>query len=247
MAAKEPYPPAYPRAWTSTGITKVADAGAGRSRHHAAVVRRDRPGHAQIHPRRGHRRRWRTARPSTPMPAASCRCARRIAGFPQAHHRRRYRRRRASPCRARPCWRWSAPCNALVETGDNIVIVSPIWPNIFQAAQDRRRRAPSGAAGRRLERRPLAARSRQAVRRLRRAHQGDLHRLARQSHRLDDDARTSRSRSWISRASAASPSSATKSMARWSMTAARMRRPSCHRRAGRRCVRRSTASPSPGR
>ena len=40
----------------------------------------------------------------------------------------------------------------VVETGDNIVvIVSPIWPNIFQAAQDRGRRARAGAAGRGLD------------------------------------------------------------------------------------------------
>ena len=41
----------------------------------------------------------------------------------------------------------------------------------------------------------LASRSRKAVRALRRAHQGNFHRLARQSHRLDDDARRTESSS----------------------------------------------------
>ena len=41
----------------------------------------------------------------------------------------------ASPCRERRCWRITCALQALIETGDSIVIVSPIWPNIFQAAR----------------------------------------------------------------------------------------------------------------
>ena len=55
---------------------------------------------------------------------------------------------------------------ALIETGDNIVIVSPIWPNIFQAAQDRRRGAENGAAEGGLGQRKMDARPGESVRRL---------------------------------------------------------------------------------
>ena len=115
-----------------------------------------------------------------------------MAAFPQAHHRRRHRGGAHHRAGRRHAGGDVARCNAWCETGDNIVIVSPIWPNIFQAAKI------AGAEPRlvRLEEDwssgQLAARSGETVRRLRRAHQGVLHRLARQSHRLDADARTNR-------------------------------------------------------
>ena len=120
----------------------------------------------------------------------------------------------------------------VVETGDNIVAVSPIWPNIVQAAQI------CGAATRfvSLDDDWNASPPRWRL---------DLDKLfdacdartkaifissPEQSDRLDHDARRTARRARLRAARAASPSSATKSTARSSMTARRMRRRSCRSR-----------------
>ena len=189
-------------------------AGTGQSRRAAAVVRRDRSGDAAPSSARRRSRRWKTARPSIPMRAASCHCARRSAISTSA-----------PPAPTSPSSASRFPARAMLavvtalqmvcETGDNVVIVSPDLAQYFPGREGGGRRTPSGAAGRGLER---AGRW-----------QLDLDKL------FDAcDARTkamfiaspgnptgwmltgerTEDRSWISAARAASPSSATRSMAR---------------------------------
>ena len=77
-------------------------------------------------------------------------------------------------------------CQLLLDPGDNIVIVSPIWPNITSAAK-LVRGEPEVRGARPQARRRLEARSPEGVRRSRRAHARDLRQFARQSDGLDDD------------------------------------------------------------
>ena len=130
------------------------------------------------------KRRWTTARPSTPMRAASRRCAKRSAPFTAARNAEMALERITVPGAAMLAVVTALQC--LIETGDNIVVVSPIWPNIFQAAEMCGRGGAVGAAGRGLDmRRRWRLDLENCSIGLRRAHQGDVHRLARQSHRLD--------------------------------------------------------------
>ena len=109
--------------------------------------------------------RWTTARPSTPMRAASCRCARRSRDF----HKRTVGadvalERITVP--ARRCWRWSRRCNALIETGDKSSSSRRSGPTSSRPRRCVGARGPLRAAGRGLARvaAALAARSRKAVR-----------------------------------------------------------------------------------
>ena len=98
-----------------------------------------------------------------------------------------------------------------INAGDNMVAVSPVWPNIFATAEimggDVRMMALNNDGH------ALASRSRQAVRRLRCAHQGHLCRLARQSHRLGHAGGAAGGRSSNSAGARTSGSSPTRSIA----------------------------------
>ena len=88
-----------------------------------------------------------------------------IARFPQAHHRRRYSGRAHHHPRRRHAGRGDGAADGVRERrqcGDRLADLAQHLPG----HQSRGRRAPAGAAGRRLDCRPLASGPRQAVRRL---------------------------------------------------------------------------------
>ena len=161
--------------------------GSRRTGSHSALVRRERSGDARLHPRRrqeGARRRqdllFRIAR--------NIALARGHRGFPQAHG--------GSRCRAGANLH-AGRCDA----GRRHGAANP-GRNRRQCRRrlaDLAQHLPGGADGRRggafrpprrrlaLLARRMASRSRQDLFAVRRAHQGDLHRVARQSDRLGDE------------------------------------------------------------
>ena len=159
--------------------------GVRRSRRRAAVVRRGRPGDARLRARGGGQQAcrpgetfytWQRGLPE--LRAALAAYTERLYGIDCGPER--------ISVTTGGMQAILLSCQLLLDPGDNIVIVSPIWPNITSAAR-LVRGEPKYVA---LDRKPdgvLAARPAEGVRRGRRPHAGDLRQLAGQSDRLGDD------------------------------------------------------------